>query len=83
MTEKKKERSGQKVDDEDEFSSGENNAASATRLTARENYDNLRAAAFIVPAIIGNITGGGLFVALLNHGQVSADQTAGDVVKSK
>ena len=29
---------------------------------------------FIVPAILGNIVGGVLLVALLNHGQVSADQ---------
>lgn len=29
---------------------------------------------FIVPAIIGNIIGGVLFVALLNHGQVAADR---------
>ncbi len=29
---------------------------------------------FILPAIIGNITGGVLFVALLNHGQVAAER---------
>ena len=32
---------------------------------------------FIVPAILGNVVGGVLFVALLNHGQVAADR-AGD-----
>ena len=29
---------------------------------------------FIVPAVLGNIVGGVLFVALLNHGQVAADR---------
>lgn len=29
---------------------------------------------FVVPALLGNIVGGVLFVALLNHGQVSADK---------
>ena len=29
---------------------------------------------FIVPAVLGNIVGGVLFVALLNHGQVAADK---------
>ena len=32
------------------------------------------AGAFIVPAVLGNIVGGVLFVALLNHGQVAADR---------
>ena len=32
---------------------------------------------FVVPAILGNIIGGVLFVALLNHGQVAADRAAG------
>lgn len=31
---------------------------------------------FIVPTILGNIVGGVLFVALLNHGQVAADRSA-------
>jgi formate/nitrite transporter FocA (FNT family) len=35
-------------------------------------------AGFITPALIGNIIGGVLFVALLNHGQVSADRAADD-----
>lgn len=30
---------------------------------------------FIVPALIGNVIGGFVFVALLNHGQVSADRS--------
>jgi formate/nitrite transporter FocA (FNT family) len=28
---------------------------------------------FLVPAVVGNVIGGVLFVALLNHGQVAAD----------
>lgn len=32
------------------------------------------AGAFIVPAVLGNIVGGVLFVALINHGQVKADK---------
>jgi formate-nitrite transporter family protein len=35
------------------------------------------AGSFIVPAVVGNIIGGFVFVALLNHGQVAADR-AGD-----
>ena len=31
------------------------------------------AGSFVVPAVLGNIVGGVLFVALLNHGQVAAD----------
>lgn len=31
---------------------------------------------FVVPAVLGNIVGGVLFVALINHGQVSADHRA-------
>lgn len=31
---------------------------------------------FIVPAILGNVIGGVLFVALLNHGQVAADRAS-------
>ena len=31
---------------------------------------------FVVPALIGNIIGGVIFVALLNHGQVAADKAA-------
>jgi formate/nitrite transporter FocA (FNT family) len=30
---------------------------------------------FVVPAVIGNIIGGFLFVALLNHGQVAAGRS--------
>ena len=33
---------------------------------------------FIAPAVAGNIVGGVLFVALLNHGQVAADRAAAD-----
>lgn len=33
---------------------------------------------FVVPAILGNIVGGVIFVALLNHGQVAADQAGRD-----
>jgi formate/nitrite transporter FocA (FNT family) len=31
---------------------------------------------FILPAVLGNIVGGFVFVALLNHGQVAADRRA-------
>jgi formate/nitrite transporter FocA (FNT family) len=30
---------------------------------------------FVVPAVVGNVVGGVLFVALLNHGQVAADKS--------
>lgn len=33
---------------------------------------------FVVPAILGNIVGGVIFVALLNHGQVAADRAGRD-----
>lgn len=36
---------------------------------------------FIAPAIVGNIIGGVLFVALLNHGQVAADRSQGEVAR--
>jgi formate/nitrite transporter FocA (FNT family) len=35
------------------------------------------AGGFLLPAVMGNIVGGFVFVALLNHGQVAADR-AGD-----
>jgi formate/nitrite transporter FocA (FNT family) len=28
---------------------------------------------FVIPAVLGNIVGGVIFVALLNHGQVAAE----------
>jgi formate/nitrite transporter FocA (FNT family) len=31
-------------------------------------------AGFIIPAVLGNIVGGVIFVALLNHGQVAAER---------
>jgi formate/nitrite transporter FocA (FNT family) len=31
---------------------------------------------FILPAVIGNVVGGVLLVALLNHGQIVADRNA-------
>ncbi len=32
---------------------------------------------FIIPAVLGNIIGGVLLVALINHGQIVADRHAG------
>jgi len=31
---------------------------------------------FIIPSVLGNIVGGGVLVALLNHGQVAADRAS-------
>ena len=38
---------------------------------------------FIVPAVLGNIVGGVIFVALVNHKQVAADKGGGELTSDR